>query len=96
MPRFVSEDEEAKWWAGAEGREFLKRQSAAGKSRKRKGSPLVSALSHAASVQIALRLHEADLDRLRRLAAEKGLPYQTYMKSLLHEALAREERRRAG
>jgi uncharacterized DUF497 family protein len=24
MPRFLNEDEEAKWWASAEGREFLK------------------------------------------------------------------------
>src|ERR1017187_1183015 len=30
MPKFMNEDEEAKWRAGAEGREFLKRQSAAG------------------------------------------------------------------
>ena len=44
MPKFINEDEEAKWWAGAEGREFLKRQSGAGTAGKRKGSPLVSGL----------------------------------------------------
>ena len=44
MPKFINEDAEAKWWAGAEGREFLKRQSGAGTTGKRKGSPLVSGL----------------------------------------------------
>jgi predicted DNA binding CopG/RHH family protein len=32
---------------------------------------------------------------LRRLATRNGLPYQTYMKSLLHQALEKEEKRRA-
>jgi hypothetical protein len=27
MPRFLNEDEEAKWWASAKGREFLKHQA---------------------------------------------------------------------
>jgi hypothetical protein len=30
IPKFTNEDEEAKWWASAEGREFLKRQSLGG------------------------------------------------------------------
>jgi hypothetical protein len=50
-PKFMNEDEETKWWAGAEGREFLKPQSAAGTTRKRKGSPRVSGLSRASSVR---------------------------------------------
>ena len=54
---------------------------------------LVKRLS--ASRVISARLPEGDLARLRRLAARNGLPYQTYMKSLLHQALDREERRRA-
>lgn len=49
IPKFMNEDEEAKWWAGAEGREFLKRQSATGTAKKRKGSPLVSGLSRSSS-----------------------------------------------
>jgi predicted DNA binding CopG/RHH family protein len=43
----------------------------------------------------SVRLPEDDLARLRRLAARNGLPYQTYMKSLLHQALEKEEKRRA-
>jgi predicted DNA binding CopG/RHH family protein len=39
---------------------------------------------------ISIRLSAADLVKAHEIAAEKGLPYQTYIKSLLHEALARE------
>ncbi len=35
---------------------------------------------------------EADLDLARKQAEEKGLPYQTYIKSVLHEALMKRER----
>jgi len=42
---------------------------------------------------VALRIPQADLALARRQAEEKGLPYQTYIKSLLHEALAERERR---
>jgi predicted DNA binding CopG/RHH family protein len=38
---------------------------------------------------------EVDLDLARKQAEEKGLPYQTYIKSVLHEALVKRERRRA-
>jgi predicted DNA binding CopG/RHH family protein len=93
MPRFTNEDEEAKWWAGAEGREFLKRQSAAGTARKRKGSPLVAGLSRGGSVQIALRLPAPDLAKAREIAENKGIGYQTLLKMLVHEGLQREARR---
>jgi predicted DNA binding CopG/RHH family protein len=43
--------------------------------------------------QISIRLGAADLVTASRLAARKGLPYQTYIKSLLHEALENEIRR---
>ena len=48
-----------------------------------------------ATRQISIRLAAADLVTASRLAAAKGLPYQTYIKSLLHEALARESKRLA-
>jgi len=40
--------------------------------------------------QISIRLSAADLVTANRIAAAKGLPYQTYIKSLLHEALENE------
>ena len=45
---------------------------------------------------VALRIPEADLALARKQAEEKGLPYQTYIKSLLHETLAERERQKAG
>jgi predicted DNA binding CopG/RHH family protein len=37
-----------------------------------------------------MRLPVPDIQAAQDLAHEKGLPYQTYMKMLLHEALKRE------
>jgi hypothetical protein len=34
VPKFKSEDEEAAWWASADGREFLKHQSTCGSLQK--------------------------------------------------------------
>lgn len=90
MPKFMNEDDEAKWWASAEGRGFLKRRSAAGIARKPNGSLLVSGLSRATSVQIALRLPAPDLAKARKIAGHKGIGYQTLLKMLVHEGLQRE------
>jgi predicted DNA binding CopG/RHH family protein len=94
-PAFRSEAEEAKWWY--EHREVLDRDfeeaAKAGTLKKLTRQELLKRLS--ASRVISIRLPEDDLARLRRLAAGKGLPYQTYMKSLLHQALEREEKRPA-
>lgn len=42
---------------------------------------------------VALRMPEADLALARRQAERKGLPYQTYIKSLLHETLVKREKK---
>jgi hypothetical protein len=39
---------------------------------------------------LSIRLPEPDIALAQELAAAKGLPYQTYIKSLLHEALEHE------
>ena len=39
---------------------------------------------------LSIRLPEPDIALAQRLAESKGLPYQIYIKSLLHEALERE------
>jgi hypothetical protein len=39
---------------------------------------------------LSIRLPEPDIALAQKLAEAKGLPYQTYIKSLLHEALERE------
>jgi predicted DNA binding CopG/RHH family protein len=40
----------------------------------------------------SIRLRPEDIERARKLAARRGLGYQTYLKMLLHEALDKEER----
>jgi hypothetical protein len=95
MPKFVSEAQEADWWASREGREFLRQKSAGTgrKGRTTRGSRLVDQLNKAASVQIALRLPEPDVAKARELATRKGIGYQTLLKMLVHEGLRREARR---
>ena len=43
---------------------------------------------------ISIRLSAADLAMANQLAYKKGMPYQTYIKSLLHESLVKEYRSR--
>jgi len=38
--------------------------------------------------KINIRLSRADVERARRIAARKGLPYQTFMASIIHEYVA--------
>src|SRR5712675_1366969 len=97
MPKFKSEEEEANWWfdnreehskvmaeAIAKGEtttlaEILERR------RKKLGT----------TPTVSIRIDPVDIARARRLATKKGLPYQTLLKTLLREALNREERRLA-
>jgi hypothetical protein len=39
---------------------------------------------------ITIRLNAPDVEAARQLSRLKGMPYQTYIKGLLHEALVRE------
>jgi len=91
VPRFASEQDEARWWSGAEGRVFLKQQSSARTATGSAGSKLVAKLARAGSVQIALRLPSPDLARARTIAERKGIGYQTLLKMLVHEGLQRAE-----
>lgn len=95
MPKFRSESQEADWWASPEGRAYVRQRSAESRSPGTKpiGSRLVATLNKKSSVQIALRIPEADLARAREIAERKGIGYQTLLKMLVHEGLGREARR---
>ena len=82
MSRFKSISEEAHWWASQSGRDYVKRRSAEARSKgiKARGSALVTKLNKKSSVQIAIRLHEADIARARKIADRKGIGYQTLLK----------------
>ena len=96
MPKFNSESEEADWWASPAGRAYVKQKSAEGQRKRSKaaGSSLVAKLSKKPSLQIAIRLPEADLIKAREVADRKGIGYQTLLKMFVREGLLREARRR--
>lgn len=94
MPRFKSDREEADWWASPAGRAYVRQRAAESQSKgiKAGGSNLVRKLRHK-STQIAIRLPGTDLAQARKIAERKGIGYQTLLKMLVHEGLAREVRR---
>jgi predicted DNA binding CopG/RHH family protein len=80
IPKFKSEAEEAAWW-DAHPEVATAIMSAAMRAGTARRGPLKT---------VTMRLPEADLKVARRLARNKGLPYQTYIKMLLHQALQKE------
>ena len=95
VPKFASEAEEANWWDAHQDmvEENLIRAIEDGTVQRGTAKRLV--LKARASRNITIRMAEADLDLARKQAEQKGLPYQTYIKSVLHEALVKQERRLA-
>ncbi len=96
-----TEAEEARWFEQNQSRilglfEQAEREGAlriGGKSIGITVSKRTEALVKPRSHKVMLRVPTDDLQRARRLAAGKGLGYQTYMKMLLREGMDREERR---
>jgi predicted DNA binding CopG/RHH family protein len=87
IPAFKSESEEADWWYENRGR-LDKDLLEAGKKLKRLDqATLKTCLAASKSRVVSIRLPEADLELARQQASQKGLPYQTYIKSVLHQAL---------
>ena len=95
VPKFKTEAEEARWWY--DNREKVEDAliRAMDNGPIRRGTPQRLASEARSSRNVTIRMVEADLDLARKQAEEKGLPYQTYIKSVLHEALVKRERRRA-
>ena len=89
-PKFATEAEEAKWWDGH--KEMVEENLI---QAIRDGTARGLAREARASRNVTIRMAEADLDLARQQAAEKGLLYQTYIKSVLHEELVKRRLRRA-
>jgi predicted DNA binding CopG/RHH family protein len=93
---FASEAEEAEWWyrnRNVHGKQ-LTAAVKTGEAQVLSGERLLKriAASKGPSPVVALRIPAADLALARKQAERKGLPYQTYIKSLLHEVLAEREK----
>ncbi|MGA2144777.1 MAG: hypothetical protein ABSH49_07435 [Bryobacteraceae bacterium] len=101
VPRSATEAEEADWWYKNRKRHdkelvaAVKSGEAQILTREKLLARLEASKKKPAPV-VALRIPAADLALARKQAEQKGLPYQTYIKSLLHEALAGREKRKAG
>lgn len=96
VPKFKTEAEEAQWW-------YINREkiedvliNAMDSGTIRRGTSQRLATEARVSRNVTIRMAEADLDLGRKQGEEKGLPYQTYIKSVLHEALVKRERHRTG
>jgi predicted DNA binding CopG/RHH family protein len=83
-PKFRDEREEARWWERMS-EPMFQFAAAHGLTGKRPARGVARPTS--------IRLRPEDVERLRKLAARRGLGYQTYLKMLLHEALENEERK---
>ena len=101
VPAFATEAEEAQWWfknRSVHDKELLAAVTA-GEAKVLTKDELrrrIDASKKTPAPVVALRIPAADLALARRQAEQKGLPYQTYIKSLLHETLAERERQKAG
>src|SRR3954468_19583650 len=100
LPEFKSEAEEADWWYDNRGKlsDAIAAAAQKGTLKRMTIEQLQQRLSEAAarrtekahSKTVTIRLADADLTLARQQAERKGLPYQTYIKTLLHEALQKE------
>jgi len=82
IPKFYSEKEEAEWWDAhpETATRLLKKALKQGGLQRRPGETRI----------VTMRIPVRDLQAAQELAERKGLPYQTYIKMLLHQALEKE------
>ena len=82
IPKFRSEREEAEWWDAHPqvATRLLRRALKDGTVRRQPDETRI----------VTMRIPVRDLQAAQQLAERKGLPYQTYMKMLLHQALQKE------
>ena len=83
LPRFRSEDEERRFWSKHDSTDYVDWKAA-----RRMMLPRLKP----STATISLRLPEAMLDELKRLANQRDVPYQSLLKVFLAERLARERR----
>lgn len=99
IPAFAIEAEEAEWWYqkrnlhGKQLRVAVKGGEAQVLTKEKLRARLAASRKKASPV-VALRIPADDLTLARKQAERKGLPYQTYIKSLLHETLTAREKRK--
>jgi len=110
VPAFATEAEEAAWWYENQEKHGSQLATAVehGEARLLTRDKLLERIAAStkeraaerpakrAAPVVALRIPEDDLALARKQAERKGLPYQTYIKSLLHETLMAREKQKRG
>lgn len=83
VPKFRNEQEEAQWWDAHPrvATRLLRHALKQGTVRRLPSETRI----------VTMRIPVRDLEAAQQLAERKGLPYQTYIKMLLHQALQREQ-----
>ena len=88
-PNFRTEQEEAEWWDSAEGRAAIlkgfqeaQRNGTLGRGTLQKKGGLTPTTT--------IRLDRQDVELAKAQAEKRGLEYQTYLKSIIHQALRQE------
>ena len=89
IPKFKSEKQESEWW-DAHPEVITELFLKAKEEGKIKRLPVL----RGATKPVTIRMPIADIEAAQEIAGKRGLPYQTYIKGLLHQALERE--RKAG
>ena len=89
IPRFKSETEEAQWWDAHP-------EVVTALFLKAKKEGLLERLPRirGATKSVTIRLPITDIETAQEIADQRGLPYQTFIKGLLHQALERENKTR--
>ena len=92
IPRFASETQEAMWWD--DHRQMIERNLLDALAEGSAGRRTALRLSREArrAREVSVRIPGDEMERARRLAQKKGIGYLALIRTLLHEALEREER----
>jgi len=85
IPKFKSEKEEAEWW-DAHPAVITKPFLQAKKEGRLRRLPPARGITKSVTIRLAL----GDVETAQELAGRRGLPYQTFIKMLLHQALEKE------
>jgi len=81
IPNFKSEKEEAEWWDAHP--ESLRAFPEGEEGREDKRLPVVRGVTRSTTIRLPI----TDIETAQQIAEKRGLPYQTYLKGLLHQAL---------
>lgn len=85
-PEFKDESDEAKWWAENQNALLSEFKGAAKDGSLERGT----LVRRGQTPSVTIRLDPADIQLARAQAEMRGLRYQTYIKMVLHQALAKE------